>query len=263
MVLVPNGYADAPMRDPVDVLGNSTRHLRDIVEGLETSQLDAPAYPAEWTIADVLSHLGSGAVLLQRWLEDALAARETPSDLAPSVWAEWNAKSSSVRCSDALLADKALLERLGSVTEAERASFRFVMGPINEDFDGFVGLRLKEHALHTWDIEVSFVPSATLDIETTAIVVDQLELIVRFTGKPAHSDSTVTVRTNTPRRDFSVTLGPDAVSLTPSELGAKPNVQMSAEALVRLVYGRLDPEHTPPVESDIDLDNLRQAFPGP
>ena len=36
-------------------------------------------------------------------------------------------------------------------------------------------------------------------------------------------------------------------------------------ALLRLVYGRLDPDHTPPVEvltSDVDLDLLRQTFPG-
>jgi uncharacterized protein (TIGR03083 family) len=251
------------MSDPLEVLGKSNRHLREIVEGLETSQLDASAYPTEWTIADVLSHLGSGAVIFQRWLEDALAAGETPSDYPPSVWAEWDAKSSPVRAVDSLLADKALLERLGSLTEAERASFRFVMGPLNEDFDGFVGLRLKEHAVHTWDIEVSSVPSATLGTETTAIIVDQLELIARFTGKPTDTDGTVTVRTSTPRRDFSVTLGPDAVSLTPSEPRTTPNVHMPAEALVRLVYGRLDPGHTPPVESDIDLDDLRQAFPGP
>jgi hypothetical protein len=41
-------------------------------------------------------------------------------------------------------------------------------------------------------------------------------------------------------------------------------VRMPASALVRLAYGRLDPEHTPPtVETDeIDLDTLRRIFPG-
>jgi hypothetical protein len=39
---------------------------------------------------------------------------------------------------------------------------------------------------------------------------------------------------------------------------------LPAEALIRLVYGRLDAAHTPPsvrVEN-IDLDALRRAFPG-
>jgi hypothetical protein len=39
---------------------------------------------------------------------------------------------------------------------------------------------------------------------------------------------------------------------------------MTAEAFVRLVYGRLDPEHTPESvdASGTDLDDLRRAFPG-
>jgi hypothetical protein len=35
--------------------------------------------------------------------------------------------------------------------------------------------------------------------------------------------------------------------------------------LLRLVYGRLDPDHSTPVEIDgdgIDIDRLRQVFPG-
>jgi len=40
-------------------------------------------------------------------------------------------------------------------------------------------------------------------------------------------------------------------------------LRLPAEAFVRLVYGRLGPHHTPPVEADvIDLDELRQLFPG-
>jgi hypothetical protein len=40
---------------------------------------------------------------------------------------------------------------------------------------------------------------------------------------------------------------------------------MPAEALLRLVYGRLDPDHTPPVEISGDpglLDRARAALPG-
>jgi MDMPI C-terminal domain len=39
---------------------------------------------------------------------------------------------------------------------------------------------------------------------------------------------------------------------------------MPAEALLRLAYGRLDPEHTPAeVSGDPDvLDKLRKIFPG-
>ena len=42
-----------------------------------------------------------------------------------------------------------------------------------------------------------------------------------------------------------------------------PELRLSAEAFLRLVYGRLGPAHTPPVEAGgVDLDELRQLFPG-
>jgi len=50
--------------EEVSILGAlraSVEHLPSVVEPLSDAQLDEPAYPAEWTIADVLSHIGSGA----------------------------------------------------------------------------------------------------------------------------------------------------------------------------------------------------------
>ena len=46
--------------------------------------------------------------------------------------------------------------------------------------------------------------------------------------------------------------------------GADSEVRMPSEALLRLAYGRLDPEHTPAeVTADAaDLERLRQVFPG-
>jgi hypothetical protein len=41
-----------------------------------------------------------------------------------------------------------------------------------------------------------------------------------------------------------------------------PDLELPAEAFVRLVYGRLDPAHTPPVSGTADLDELRSVFPG-
>jgi len=135
------------------------------------------------------------------------------------------------------------------------------MGPLSEDFPGFVCLRLNEHTVHTWDIEVALVPRATLDPGAAALVVDRLKTVIRFTGRPVGTDTRVLVRTNEPRRAFLITLGPDAVSLTPSATSGTPDLELPAEAFVRLVYGRLDPDHSPPVDGDIDI--LRGTFPGP
>jgi len=40
-------------------------------------------------------------------------------------------------------------------------------------------------------------------------------------------------------------------------------LRLPAEALIRLIYGRLDEAHTPPAETaGVELDDLRQIFRG-
>jgi uncharacterized protein (TIGR03083 family) len=250
------------MASHLDALRSSVQHLHDVVAPLGLRRLEEPAYPQEWTIADVLSHVGSGAVIMQRRLADALAGQPTPDDFAPSTWDEWNAKQPRAKADDALTADRELLGRLDGLTGAERAGFRLAMGPIAVDFDGFVGLRLNEHALHTWDIEVALDPDARVRADAAALVVDNLGLIARYTGKPTGTSGTVTVRTTDPARWFAVDL--DAVSMTALDRGERADLTLPAEALVRLVYGRLDAAHTPRTEGDPQvLEELRRAFPGP
>lgn len=251
------------MTDDVAVLQTSVVRLRGIVERLDPSKLEEQAFPSEWTIADVLSHLGSGAVILQRRFDDAVAGSETPSEFAQSVWDAWNAKTSEAQAAEALIADQAFVDRVRSLTDEERSRFEFSMGPMTFDFAGLIGLRLNEHALHTWDIEVTLDPHASVAPDSTRLVVDNLQMITRFTGKPFGADRLVTVHTIEPQRDFTITIRADAVSLEPTERVDEPDLEIPAEALVRLVYGRLDPDHAPVTRGPADLDELRQVFPGP
>ncbi len=103
--------------------------LQAVVGGLDGAQLTGPAYPTEWTVADVLSHLGSGAVILLRRLDDILADVATPDDAAQVVWDEWNAKAPGAQAADALVADRALLDRLEGLTDEERDSGSLLHGP--------------------------------------------------------------------------------------------------------------------------------------
>ena len=50
------------------------------------------------------------------------------------------------------------------------------------DFDGFVGLRLNEHALHLWDVEVALDPAATVAAGSVDAMVDNLGM---FAASPA------------------------------------------------------------------------------
>jgi len=77
----------------------------------------------------------------------------------------------------------------------------------------------------------------------------------------------VRITTTDPARTFDLSVGAAA------ELRADPSadavvdgrIALSAEALLRLVYGRLDADHAPAgitVEGPVDLNRLRRTFPG-
>lgn len=248
----------------LDALRASVARLRQIVQPLDEAHLEAQAYPTEWRIADVLSHIGSGAVIMGRRLSDGLAGEAIPDDFAPSVWDEWNAKSPREKADDALAADQELVERFAGVPEAERPAFSTAFGPLTVGFADLVAFRLNEHALHTWDVEVAVAPGATLHSEQTALVIDQLALIARYTAKPTGSVHTIAIQTTDPARDFAIELEVDAVTFSPEPTEGRTRLVLPAEAFIRLVYGRLDPDNTPAVEGDVaSLDELRKVFPGP
>jgi uncharacterized protein (TIGR03083 family) len=227
------------------------------------TDLTRPAYPAAWTIAQVLSHLGSGAVITQRRLDDAFAGRATPDDFAPSVWDAWNAKGPAAQRDDALTADAALIAQIDTATAEQGRTFTFALGPMTLDFEQFIGLRLNEHALHTWDIEVVENPTASIPHNATSLVIDNLELIARFTARPTGDTMTVTVATTDPARAFAIELAPEAVTFTPTAAPTTADLELPGEAFIRLVYGRLDPAHTPPGPQGTTLETLRHVFPGP
>jgi len=252
------------MDSPLPALNASVGRLQEMCRGLDDDQLDAPSYCSDWTIAGVLSHLGSAAIIMQSNLADALAGRTAPEDFAPSVWDEWNAKSSRSKADDALVADQGLLEALDAVGGADRARVTFPFGPLTVSFDQAVGFRLNEHVLHSWDIEVVLDNSARLPPDAAAVVVDNLELITRFAARPTGEERTVHLRTTGPERNFALHLAAGGGELTPArDRGPEPDLVLPAEALCRLVYGRLDPEHTPVVDdAEGMLHTLRAVFPG-
>jgi uncharacterized protein (TIGR03083 family) len=248
-------------QNQLDVLAASGARLAALVGSLTPEQLRQGAYPTEWTVADVLSHLGSGATIFRERLDPG-------ADVDMQViWDEWNAKDPDAQAADELRADAQLQERLKVLTPAEAAGLRFAMGPMEIDLTTFLGMRISEHALHTWDVAVTFDPSATVPADAGALIVDLLGIMAGFAGKPTGSDRTVTIRTTDPGRQFEVALRPDSVALAPAGAGAgaegDPDLELSTDALIRLVYGRLDPEHSPVLEvGTADLEELRRAFPG-
>jgi uncharacterized protein (TIGR03083 family) len=249
------------MPEPIDALRVSVSRLREIVEPLDDDALTESAYPTEWTIADVLSHLGSAAAIMQRRLEDGLAGRDLPEEFSPGVWDEWNSKSPREQADDGLAADAALLARIEAVGDEEAKSFGFSLGPIEVDFGGLILLRVNEHAFHTWDIDVARNPHAVLPPELAAVVIDNLDLVARFTAKPTGDTKTIKVRTTEPARTFTIELTPDRAALTsdasPDDSAA--DLELPAESFARLVYGRLDDAQ---YAGNAIIATLKRVFPG-
>ncbi len=253
------------MEQVLRALRGSVVRLHALCRGLDDVQLEAPSYCTEWSIADVLGHVGSTAAIMHRQLDDALAGRATPEGFVPAVWEEWDAKSPRVKVDDALVVDESLLEAFESVGETERAAMSYPMGPLTLSFEQAVAMRVNEHALHSWDVEVTFDDGAHLPDDAAAVVVDNLVLIVRFTARPPGQARDVAVRTVHPARDFVISLSPEGADLLAGESGHEPDIELPAESLCRLVYGRLDEDHCPPVgPTGVEaLDLLRLVFPGP
>ena len=252
----------ASATEQLGALEVSVHRLASLVNGMKLAELNQQAYPSKWSIADVLSHLGSGAVIMQRGIDAAVSGHPVEEGFRQSVWDEWNAKGAAARAADALAADRKLLDRVASLTDAERDSFHYAFGPFQADLATFLGLRLNEHVLHSWDIDVALHPTATLPLDAVAIVIDNLEMIAGFAGKSDGHERDLTVHTTEPSRAFTVKVDPERLALTPAAPSAPVDLELPSEAFVRLVYGRLDPDHAPPDIESPELEQLRGLFPG-
>jgi len=252
--------------DPwIGALRHSHERLQEAAGPLDAAQLEQLSYASEWSIAQVLSHLGSQAEIFGLFLAAGLTGQDPPGreEFVP-IWAVWNAKSPQAQASDALRADQATLEQFESLDDEQRARLRLQMFGMDLDITGLARMRLSEHAVHTWDVAVALDPAATIEPDAVALLIDMLGQSVGRSAKPDGQQRRVRVVTTDPERSFILETGP-AVTLTESDGDDEglPELRLPAEALIRLVYGRLDPAHTPSVEAKgVDLDELRAIFPG-
>jgi uncharacterized protein (TIGR03083 family) len=253
----------ADARSAIAALRRSHDSLVALAGPLTAEQVRASAYPAEWTVAQVLSHLGSGAVIGKLNLDAALAGGPAPEqERYLEIWDEWNAKSPDAQAADALVADRALVEAFEALDGEQLAALSVPFAGTRLDAANVVRMRLAEHAVHSWDVAVAFDPSAAIDPGSVEQIVDRLPVVSGWAGKPTGEELAVQFVTAGTEGSFVLTVS-DTVILEPGEDPALPQVALPAEALVRLVYGRLDAGHTPAVASGGEfLDSLRAVYPG-
>jgi uncharacterized protein (TIGR03083 family) len=252
-------------RTLIGILRNSHDRLVSLVQPLSPEQFREQSYDSEWTIAQVLSHIGSGAEISTLGLAAALSGRgEVDRDSFPAIWEAWNNRTPEAQAADCLTWDEEHVRRLEQLTNAELDSIQFAFLGQQLDAAGMVRLRLSEHVMHVWDVAVSLDPGAAVEPEAVPVLFGFVSQMVPFIAKPAGDSFRVRLRTTDPDGDYLLTVA-EPVTLSEWVPGTDVDgeVQLPAEALLRLFYGRLDPDHTPAYSADgIDLDRLRKVFPG-
>ena len=249
----------------VTALRHSQDRLAGSVGGLDAAGVGAPSYDSEWSVAQVLSHLGSQAEIFGLLLEAGLSGGEAPGqDVFPTIWDAWNGRSPQAQVADSLRANEAMVRRLEGLDATQMDSFRLAAFGMDLDMTMFVRLRLGEHAVHTWDVVVTLDQSATVDHDAVELLVDGVGDIAARVGKPTEGSFTLHVTSTDPDRGFALVT--DGVLLEPwSEREAAGVLRLTSEELLRLVYGRLDPDHARSVQLDatgMTLDDVRAMFPG-
>jgi uncharacterized protein (TIGR03083 family) len=235
---------------------------------LSTEQLEGPSYASDWSIAQVMSHLGSGAEIFTLFLEAGRDGADAPAqDVFQTIWARWDASTADEQRDGYLRANAKFLDELDALDDDQRAAWKLVMFNGADDLTNLVRLRAGEQAVHAWDVLVALDPAATLPQDATDLLIDTLPGLAGGVGKPNGVPLKARIATSHPERHFLLRADSDGVVLDADHAAGHalpgPVVDLPAEALIRLVYGRLDEAHTPALRHPTpELTSLRTLFPG-
>lgn len=222
-----------------------------------------------WEVAQVLSHLGSGAEITLAGLEAVLAGQPLPGpEQNQAVWDRWDARGPREQAQGFLVQDARVVEAFEALTpdqhEGLTAQPAFLPFPL--PLAAFAGLRLGESALHAWDVLVALDPEAALTEGAAEVLLEHylgdLGWLVGFTGRAEGlGGRTAAVELRTPDAVLGLEVG-ERVALVPSVDAPTGVVTGTAEAVVRLLSGRLRTGTDVTVTGDVTLQDLRAVFPG-
>lgn len=253
----------------IDALQATHDELDAVVAGLSDEQLTGPSGASEWTIAEVLSHLGSGSEIGLAGLQAGLAGEPAPGqEFNQGVWDRWNAMSPQEQAAGFREHDARLVEAYEALTPEQRESARFQLGflPAPLSTAGLAGMRLNEAVLHSWDVRVALDSAATVGEPAAEVVVGhfagELAALFGYLGKADQLPGGAVVALGGSGLALVVD---DGVRV--SRESGKPTARFDGglEAALRLVSGRLREPYAPAgltVDGNVGLDDLRRVFPG-
>lgn len=252
----------------LDALQASSSRLNTAVANLPDEVLARPSFTGGWTIAQVLSHLGSAAEICTTLVKRGIAADATgpvAERLGP-IWRRWDSLSGPDQREAWQQADARHLRLLGSLDEHQRETVRIPYFSGLLSVDAYAGYRLSEQSVHAWDIEVALDETATIPAPEVALLWQRLDLVAtRFRDAETLArlaPTQIAVELAESRRILSLHLNAE-LHLYPCE-AADPSSQLygPAEAVLRMVYGRHHPVDDIRVTGSASLADLTALFPG-
>lgn len=261
------------MTSPSDRTIRALRSTHDevaaVVRGLSEEELIGHSGASEWSLAQVLSHLGSGAELSLATLRAAVAAKPGPGqDVTQDVWNRWNALTPREQAVAFLAFDEELVTALEALPAEQRQTLRIELAflPSPLPLAAYAGMRLNEAAQHGWDVRVALHPGAAISAETAVLLAEHfagdLSFLLGFTGKADALAQPAVI--DILGSGFALVIA-DTVSVTTSASLPTATFTGPLEAAIRLLGGRLTTQHTPgdvEVTGNVTLDDLRRVFPG-
>ncbi|WBQ05003.1 maleylpyruvate isomerase family mycothiol-dependent enzyme [Kribbella sp. CA-293567] len=244
--------------------------LADLVRKFSDEDLAGPSAAAEWDVAQVLSHLGSGAEIMVNTVQLTLDGKPgADGDFNQTVWARWDSSSRREQADGFLEWNEKLTSLFESLDDDQRESLRIELGylPAPADVATVGRMRLNELALHSWDVRSAVDPTATLAPEAVRELLSQGTMDLSWISKPAALDgrtAVLNVVTTDPAAEFTLHLA-DPVSIGEASSDADGTLSLPAEAWLRLMSGRLGPDQTPDivqVTGPVTLETLRNVFQG-
>lgn len=238
--------------------------LAGLARTLTDDQLATTGGAAEWTVAQVFSHLGSGAEIGRAPI--ARAAGETvAAEDNQTIWARWDAATPRAQAEGFLEHNTRWLETVDAITPEQRSSLTVDLGFLPEPVPLLtaLGMRLSEVANHSWDVRVAFDPDAKVAAGSAEVLVELLTgplgFMIGFLAKPAELADPVSVAI-----PGAALVIDDAVTVVDDLESPTATFDGPAEAFVRLVSGRLKAPYDAgvTVEGGVTLDDLRRVFPG-
>ena len=229
----------------IAALRSTHDELAAVVRDLSDEQLLAPSGAAEWPVAQVLSHLGSGAEIAAATLRSARGGGRVPDGFNQAVWDRWNAMSPREQADGFVRRHGARRGDRGAHGRAARVPAAWTSGscPRRCPLATYVGMRLGEAAAHSWDVRVAFDEDAAIEEATARAARRPARGRPRLHARLHHRADRS--RAGSRRPGGSTTTCPSPIGGPRPPARDDGDFEGSADAVARLMAGRLTPGRTP------------------